>query len=61
MSIASSRLNKRRCEKCGHPKRDGKVCRVTGLEMKGCAADHVHVLRMDAVRRALRPSKDEAR
>jgi hypothetical protein len=61
MTIASSRLNKRRCEMCGHPKREGKPCRRTGLKMTECEPDHVHVLRMDATRRALRPRKDEIR
>lgn len=57
MNIASSRLNKRRCEMCGHPKRKGSPCRKTGLDMTECIDQHVHIGRMEAVRAVLRPKR----
>jgi hypothetical protein len=57
--LGKSRLNKRRCENCGHPKRKGKLCRITGVEMQDCVGTSVHIQRIEAVRRALRPRKGE--
>jgi len=56
-ALWKSRLNKRRCELCGHPMRKGKRCRETGVEMKDCAETRHHVARIAAAQKVLRPKK----
>ena len=42
--IGKSRVNRRRCEGCGHPMRKGKLCRATGLDSTECFAKRAAIL-----------------
>jgi hypothetical protein len=44
--IGKSRLNRHRCENCGHPIVRGKPCRLTGVVMDDCVDKAVHYKRL---------------